>query len=207
MQTTILSSNNNFGFTFLEMVVSVGLVSLLIIGLVSMQNLIASTQEIITTSTQSYNEANIAIQVMSKELRNARTSTAGSYPLVLANDQEIVFYANVDADPEPERVRYYLASNQIKKGVIQPVGTTYPSNNEQVSLVISYIVNNAEPIFYYYNGDWPADTTNNPLGTPSRLTDTKLVRINVISNPDPSRPESEYQLETSAQIRNLKTNL
>ena len=74
-------------------------------------------------------------------------------------------------------------------------------------MLTEYVVNGDVPIFYYYNGDYPADQTNNPLAPDLRLSQTRFVRIVVTVNADPDNPQGTYQLESFAQIRNLKTNL
>lgn len=201
---------NKQAFTLLEVLISIFLMSMLIIGLISLERLLSSSRRILQTNSQAYNEASISLQAMITEIRNARPASNGSYPLALADDNQIIFYANVDDDPEPERVRYYVIGTELNRGIIQPTGTpfTYNPTNEQVNLVIPYVDTSNNPLFTYYNGDWPADTTNNPLPAPTRLTETKMVTVKITINPDPiQHPESAYYLTSSAQIRNLKTNL
>ena len=197
------------GFTLIEVVFTMAILAIFITGLASLDRLFGDSQVVLTLSTQSFNEASIGIEALVRELRTAKYADNGAYPLELANDQEIIFYSNIDADPQIERVRYYLTGNQLNRGITQPTGTPaqYISANEQVNLVINHIQNNTNPIFYYYNGDWPADTTHNPLPAPARLADTKLIRVALTVNPKPSRPQAQFSLESSAQIRNLKTNL
>lgn len=208
-ETRNLKRGVNAGFSMIETVVASFLATIFILVLVSLEGTIRSSQDSLNLNTQSYNEASISVQAITRELRNARPAATGAYPLELADDNEIVFYANIDDDPLPERVRYYVTGDQLNRGVVQPEGTppSYDLNTEGVNLVIPYIANGANPIFTYYNGDWPADVDNNPLPAPTRLTDTKLVEVRVVINPQPERPESAYELVSSAQIRNLKTNL
>lgn len=93
------------------------------------------------------------------------------------------------------------ANNQLKKGVIEPVGNpvTYPSDQEQFSIITSY-VRNDPPIFKYYdeNGD---ELTQ----LPARLENTKLMKTFLVINIDPNRPPNEFQMESYVQLRNLKT--
>lgn len=199
----------NSGFTLMETLVASFMATAFVVVLISLEGTLRSSQDSLNLNTQSYNEASISIQAITRELRNARPAATGAYPLVLADDNEIIFYANIDEDKEPERVRYYVTGDQLNRGIVQPSGSppTYDLGTEGVNLVIPYIANGASPIFTYYNGDYPADTVNNPLPAPTRLTDTKLVEVHVVINPEPERPESAYELVSSAQIRNLKTNL
>ena len=197
------------GFSLLETILSMAIIAIFISGLATLDRLYSDSQSILSLSSQSFNEANIGIDAMIREIRAATHADTGSYPLELAHDQEIIFYSNMDDDPGIERVRYYLTGNELNRGIIDPQGEppTYPLANERVNLVISYIQNQSNPIFYYYNGDWPNDTVNNPLATPASLTDTKLIRVMLTINPKPSRPESQYSIESFAQIRSLKNNL
>lgn len=193
----------------MEVIISIGLTSILLITLIALENFVRSSQTLLTNNSQSYNEASIAVDSVTKELRNAKPAATGSYPLELADDQQIIFYANIDEDIFPERIRYRLQDNQLIRGVIQPLGNppTYPLIEEKISLIIPDVQNNTNPVFTYYNGDWPADTTNNPLPAPARLTDTKYVIVSITINPEVNRAESAYTLTSSAQIRSLKTNL
>lgn len=202
-------NKNSSGFTFLEMIVATAIVGMMITGLLAFERLLSDSQNFILISSQSFTEANVGVEAMVKELRNAKYADNGAYPLELADDQEIIFYANVDDELDAERVRYFLEDNELKKGVIKATGDTpeYLEENEDITLVIAYVQNQSNPIFYYYNGDWPGDTVNNPLPSPTRLVETKLMQVVLTINPRPVRPESQFTIKSFAQIRNLKTNL
>jgi len=201
--------SSKIGFTLMEVILTTAISSIFIVGLVSLNRLFGDSQKILTLSSQSFNEANIGTNAMVREIRNAAFADNGAYPLELADDQQIIFYANLDDDPQIERIRYYLENGQLNRGVIQPTGSlsVYLPANEQINLVIDYVQNQTNPIFYYYNGDWPTDVINNPLPAPTRLVETKLIQIILTINPQPTRPESQYTIQSFAQIRNLKTNL
>ena len=90
----------------------------------------------------------------------------------------------------------------LKKGVIEPTGSpiSYPQDQEKIYTISRYI-RNTLPVFRYFDGE------GNELSSPVRLEDTKLVKIHLIVNVDPNRPPDDFDLESSVQIRNLKTNL
>ena len=71
------------------------------------------------------------------------------------------------------------------------------------STVAEFIQNNSDPIFTYYNHDWPADQENNPLSYPAPLEQVSLVKIFIRSNTDPSNPEKDFTLEPAVKIRSL----
>lgn len=156
------------------------------------------------------NEARKGIEVMVKEIREARNGDDGSYPLVQAGDFQFIFYSDIDKDVAVERVRYFLDGTNFKKGVVEPSGDPpqYVLTSEVVTTLSQYVRNSTStPIFKYYNGDWPEDTINNPLPTLTRLKETKLMHVYLKINVDPNRPPDDFGLESDTQIRNLKTNL
>lgn len=93
------------------------------------------------------------------------------------------------------------AGNELKKGVIKPTDppVQYPSDQENVSILTSYI-RNAPPIFEYFDANG-----SKIMSAPARLADTKLIKIFLVINIDPNRPPNEFEFETSVQLRNLKT--
>jgi len=159
------------------------------------------------------NEARQGVEVMIREIRQARSGDDGSYPLIQAGDWQFIFFSDIDRDNQVEKVRYFLSGTDLKKGVIKSSGDPpqYVSANEVISTLSKYVRNSsltpAAPVFTYYNGSWPSDTAHNPLPTFTRLTDTKLMHVDLIINVDPNRAPNNYELQSDTQIRNLKTNL
>lgn len=201
--------NYGEGFTIIEMLVVVAILSLFALVLLGIQIIISQTQVEVWKNYLGANEANSNITALTRELRNTRTADNGAYALVRAQDQEIIFYSDVDNDGQTERIRYTLSGTTLTKGVIEPLGypVTYPTAQEKVKVVGENIRNGSIPIFYYYNGDWPEDTTNNPLDTPVRLSDTKLMKVYLEINPTANDNRRTFVLESYVQIRTLKQNL
>jgi type II secretory pathway pseudopilin PulG len=197
------------GFTLIELLLGMGIFVFLIATVIAIQSLLAQSEEFSLKTVYTIENSNAALRNVTDELRNARQSDAGSFPIELASDQEIIFYSNTDSDEGIERIRYFLDGSELKKGTIDPVGfpVSYPEENEVVKIITEYITNDEDPVFYYYNQDWPADQVNNPLTTPAPLTEVSLVKISIRINADPSQPESEFTLEPFVQVRSLKTNL
>jgi hypothetical protein len=80
--------------------------------------------------------------------------------------------------------------------------------DETVTTIAGSVVNSAsQPIFSYFNTDYPADQTNNPLATPvSPVADIRLVKADVYVNIDPFRAPNNIRLESFVMLRNLKDN-
>lgn len=136
------------------------------------------------------------------------TAQGGSYELEQADDQEIVFYADIDQDNIAERVHYWLNGSNLMRGVTEPSGdpVVYDTGNETTSLVIESIANGADPIFYYYNQDWPTDTTNNPLNLGERLLSTTLINVTIGIKTTSSQLQDPVVLSQSVSLRRLRAN-
>lgn len=197
------------GFGLLEVTIVVFLLSVIIMAVVGVQRFVGESYRFSFEEMQAVEEARGGIDIMTKEIREAQPSENGVYPIVTANDQEFIFYADVDQDGKAERARYFLAGTQLKKGVIQPTETVpvdYPPDQEELAVIASYIRNASDPIFYYYNGDWPLIEEGNPLSTPARLKETKYMRVFLRINIDPEKIPQDFELSSGTQLRNLKTN-
>jgi len=197
------------GFTLIELLISMVLIGVLGLAFVSLQSLISKNQVLIWNNYIAVDDANISVKQMVKEIRTARNGDNGAYPMEAAHDFELIFFSDIDSDGASERVRYYLDGTQFYKGIVEPVGypVTYPLVNEKLFTITDNVRNGITPVFTYYNGDWPEDTVNNPLPSPVRLSDTKLMRIYLRLNAKLDEPEKDYILESYVQVRMLKENL
>ncbi|MGD8744465.1 MAG: prepilin-type N-terminal cleavage/methylation domain-containing protein [Candidatus Woesebacteria bacterium] len=200
---------NQGGLTLIEVLVAMVVMAALGAGLLSLQYILGQNQLIVFENYLSVDEANANVASFIREVRMARHSENAAYPIEVAQDNQVVFYSDYDFDNETERVRYTLTDNRLEKGIIEPTGnpTSYPSTNEKVKLLSENVRNAENPAFYYYNENWPNDTTNNPLAESERLSDTRTIRIYLRLNPDPDEPNRDYILDSFSQIRMLKENL
>ena len=152
--------------------------------------------------------ASRAVNVAVSDLRKIRQGDDGDYPIESGGDFEFTTYINVDADAATERVRYFLENGSFKRGVTNPNATqpvTYPSGDQSVTTLATSIANeNSEPVFTYYNGDYPGDTVNNPLSTPIAIRSARLVKVRLVINIDPNRAPDDTNIESFAEFRNLK---
>ncbi|MCS7092399.1 MAG: prepilin-type N-terminal cleavage/methylation domain-containing protein [Patescibacteria group bacterium] len=198
----------NKGFTLVEVLIVASITVVLGLAILGLQYIISQNQVEVWRNYLSVDEANSNISTMARELRNAKTAENGAYALERAADSELIFYSDYNYDGRVDRIRYTLSGNSLIKGVIEPTGfpVNYPSQNEKIKVVAENVRNGTTPIFYYYNENWPQDTTNNPLNTPTRLSDTKLMRLYLEINPKENNNRN-YILETYIQIRSLKENL
>ena len=318
--------NKKAGFTLVETVVTIAVFALIMGAVSSLILMLYKTQSYAWEQAVAINEARKGIEIMTKEIREAREGSDGSYMIEKADDKEFIFYSDIDNDAKTERVRYFLGTvnsgaqtkecqtsfkggdcsvdfsnflqgtltsasvkvsvdgdfgmsneyaeiyadtikigdicktgcsdcrgawqgtatynvaskagdnsitfladarsyvdpqcpyamkarfefsftedlsafaHQFKKGVIKATGDppTYPTNQEIVTILTSY-VRNIPPIFEYFDA-----SGNKITDYPSRLVDTKMLKLYLVVNINPSRPPWDFGLESFVQLRNLK---
>jgi len=205
---TPVNKHNQSGLTLIELLVASVLGIILMTGVLGLQYILAKNREVAIDNYYAVDTANVNLTGLVREIRTARQSETGSYPIASAQDNELIFYSDIDFDQRIERVRYSLDGDTLEKGIVEPTGqpVSYDLLDEKVKILSSSVNNLGEPLFTYYNGDWPVDTANNPLSSPPNLSAVKLVKIylNIASSSD---SDNEYVLESFAAIRMLKDNL
>lgn len=140
------------------------------------------------------------------DLRKIRQGDDGSYPIISGTGTDLKVYLDIDNDGKTERVHYFLQNGLLKQGITEPNATqpvTYPAS-ETVTNIVTYVANEtSEPVFFYYNDDYPGDTVNNPLATPIAVQDARLVKVRLIININPNKAPEETNVESIAEFRNL----
>jgi len=195
------------GFTLVELVVGTFIFSIVVAIAAAFFVTFFRNYDFSFDQGRTVSETNRAFRDITEELREVRTSEDGAYALVTADDQEIGFYADIDNDGRVERVRYFLDGEVFNKGVIEPdvPPTVYDEADEQVQVISEFVKNGVDPVFYYYNGDWPGDEVNNPLDPTGRLLETRVVRVEMKINTAEGQQE-DFELGTQVMLRNLKDN-
>lgn len=192
------------GFTLVEVLVATALTMIVMGFVIGLQYVLANARRVTINNYYSVDTTNVALNTITREIRTARLSEMGTYPIESATTDQLVFYSDIDFDNRIERVRYTRSGTTLEKGVVEPTGApvSYPQANESVK-TISDSINQTTPLFTYYNGDWPADTVTNPLSSPPSLSEIKLIKISleVETNNEP------YILESLTTLRMLKDNL
>ncbi len=144
---------------------------------------------------------------LAQYIRRAKQSSNGAYPIVSADDNDLVLYSDYNKDDIVERLHVYLANKKIYLGVRIPSTSfpfSYASGDGETFQLADHIINStADPMFAYYNGDYPQDTVNNPVNTPADVSEIRLVRMFLKINIDENRAPDNIQQETFVEIRNL----
>lgn len=151
--------------------------------------------------------ASRAVNRMVGDIRKVRQADDGGYPIDSGDQFDLKVYMDVDGDGTTDRVHYYLSSGAIYRGITRPNATipvTYPSGDQTTTIFANYISNTAsDPVFYYYNRNYPSDTVNNPLATPVNIEDVRLIKIHLLVNIDPINAPNNVNVESFVELRNL----
>jgi len=208
MKNTTIKQKQD-GVTLVETIVAIGIFVIIVVAWNSIIIQSYRSAEFGQQQQEAIREAQKGIEIMTQELREMSTAENGAYALEKADDNEIIFYSDIDKDIYTERVRYWLDGNNLKKGVVEPSGDPldYNPSNEQTKIITNFVNNSTSSLFTYFNEDYPYDEVNNPLPAPARLIDTKLIHIFLRVNIDPSKAPKDFDVEADVQLRNLKTNL
>ena len=141
-------------------------------------------------------------------MRGATQSAGGAYAIEAAATSSIAFFANIDGDAPVERIRYFMGTTTLYRGLTEPTGTIYNPANERIREVVHYIKNSSTtPIFEYYTKDYDGNSTSTALASPINIPDIRLVRILLPIDPNAARSPVFQTYSTQVSVRNLKDNL
>lgn len=139
-----------------------------------------------------------ALESLTLDVREAIMSERGDYALNTIEDQNFVWFGDIDNDGAVEMIRYFLENTSLKRIVTEPGDSNNYDGSVSTSTIASHINNQAEPIFYYYD-------SNN--ATTSVINNVRLVNIVLKMNVTPEIAPNDYYIETDVHLRNLKDNL
>lgn len=146
---------------------------------------------------------------ISNNLREAKQADNGAFMFDLVDDFEIIFYANIDDDNETERLHYYRDGGSLMLGIANPTGdpAVYAQENDEVRVIGYGVVNNSsQPIFHYYNKQYPIDIENNPMNYPVELSDIGMIKIEIFANVQTDQVPNSMHMQTFVRPRNIEHN-
>lgn len=195
------------GMTLLEMLVAL---SIMTMGMAGFSMLFISSWNSNKFIVEMGNASFLASRGVTEtvaEIRKARQADNGDYPVESGDDFDLKVYLDIDGDGVTERVHYYLLGTSLHQGITEPVAglpITYPNADGTTRIIANSIINTAsDPVFSYYNGDYPSDTVNNPLPTPVDVADVRMIKVHLMVNLDPFHAPEHVNIESFAELRNL----
>ncbi|MEK7598313.1 MAG: prepilin-type N-terminal cleavage/methylation domain-containing protein [Patescibacteria group bacterium] len=195
------------GMTIIEMLVAITIFTLGMGGFTLLFSRVWQGNSYTLEMGQASMTASQGVNKIVKYIREARQSDNGAYPVISADDNDLVFYSDYDRDGKAERLHFYRNGADVIMGIREPSSgfpVTYASGDGETQVISSRVVNAADnPIFAYYDSHYPEDSVNNPITTPATVPNIRLIRITLHININPNRDPDNVQIQSFAEIRNL----
>ena len=178
MDTSRLRDDSGLSLTEL-LVVSV-LVSVILAASYFLFGAATSMNDLAMARAIASDQAQLAVDQMSRDLRQAQENVAEKGVFVTAEANQMKFTADLNHDHKPELVRYYVENDQLKRTVAQPTaGQIMPPFTFQAAatpkVLVEELGTSAGPLFCYHS-----TVVNNTV-----LCGTAKHGFNVVTTADP----------------------
>ncbi len=210
-RTHVGADRSQQGSQLLEMTATLLLLSIVMVVLYQGMYATSNAAEGANQRLQNLDEARTLMAVTSKDMRTAVRLSAGTSPFVLADRNEVTFYANLDTSGAPKKVHIFIDANDqlIEEAWDADVGSIAPNytytGSPSVRFVGRYVDNDsANPIFTYLDQDGNA-LASYPLSSADRLA-VKAVRIELIVKRTTTRPLNPTVLVNQVRLPNMDYN-
>lgn len=211
MKLRLTIHNHQSGFTILEIMITTVMIAIIGGAATLFAGYVMQSYSFSFTENQNINQAQYAMTTLVREMRKARTGENGAWPILDAQDNSFAFFSDVTQDGRTDLVRYFINGSVLYKGVIQPTQapSSYLPENEVLYTITNNVASTSAALFTYYNGNWPADTVNNPLSLDKRLMNTRYIEINLTIDTasGSAKTVQPFLLNSGVEIRSLKDNL
>lgn len=200
---------NERGISLIEVLVGISMFALLLVGITALYLSSVREKDIVFEQLLTQSEGRRAVQNFINDVRRATYSSIGAYPLQTAGTSTIIFYSDIDADTYRERIRYFVATGTLKRGVTRATGSplTYVTSTEVITeMAHSIVTSPTGSIFYYYDQNYTGGATSTPLTQPVNVSTVRLVEIRLTIERDPFKSPVPLYVQTKTEIRNLKSN-
>jgi type II secretory pathway pseudopilin PulG len=175
------------GFTLIE-VLLVAMLMFVVISMLSATYFLAiNTSRGNIESATSRSDAGSAALRISKDLREATK-------LIMAEYDEIKFESNIDTDPDPEVVNYYLEGKDGYFNLYRKI------DYGQEKIIVTHIID--DNLFDYYEDiNTPEDGMPTPV-VDSDLGKIKIIEIHIYIDQSGAPSQRTMKLETAVSLRN-----
>lgn len=195
------------GFSLIEILVVVAIASAIVLVASNLNSNVSVLNSLVSQQLQSKSDITQTLQIVTTDIRSASASANGGYPIESAATSSFVFYSDPDGDGLAERIRYFLASSSIYRGITQPTGTpaVYVTSTETVTNMFDNIIlSSTTPLFSYYDasyaGSQPAMTST------VDVSPIRMVGIAFSADVQPMQSPGPQFFSTLIAIRNLRSN-
>lgn len=190
--------NQKAGFTIIELMVSVAIVTVIVYICMDYLLLAFKAARYSDEQQEAVTIARNSMDIITKEIRGANSSEQGGYPLSFIEDDEIIFFSDIDDDNIYEKIRYFVSGITLTRVINEPGALNDYNTSGTSTSIADYINNISEPIFIYYDDNHnETDIINN----------VRLIQFNLKINVTPAIAPNDVYVKSEVNLRNLKDNL
>lgn len=196
--------NMNRAFSLLETIVVIAVSTMVMGALSGIIVYFYKTNAYALEQSTAVAHARRGVEDAMHSLRSASYGSDGSYPVEVADENTIVFYANVDSNVDIERVSYLFHDSIFEKLVVSPAGSppSYGGAPVESTTVAEDVVNDVStPVFRYFDKDGLELAQPVDVSLVASVTTTLVVDVNT------ARAPISFTLQSAATLRNLKSQL
>jgi prepilin-type N-terminal cleavage/methylation domain-containing protein len=202
------NSTHNKGYTLMEMLVVVALVSFIGVVISKFQKDVFSFNRYFTNSLSVGDSAQKLLRPMTAEIRSTSQSSSGAYPIDSIGDYYFSFYSDIDSDGLKEWVKYSISGTTLNKEVIKPTGNPliYNTANKVTTVFMTGVRNQTEsiPMFTYYDDTYTGGSGGVISPSTGSLSAVRLIGVKIRIDPDTNQSPTVTEISTLVAIRNLK---
>ena len=193
------------GFTLIEVVIVIAIFATIFTVIASFGQNTSLLSNLINKSLQAEQDLKQTFQILVTEIRSAGPSSLGAYPIESAATGSIAFFSDIDEDGIFERVRYFVGTSTLQKGVIKPTGNplVYATSSEVLKTMVNYLLI-ATSTFEYYDSNYTGSEA--PLSTPIDVTKIRIVKVTVTADVNPGTAPKPVTFTNTIDVRNLRSN-
>lgn len=114
------------GFTLIEVLLSALILPIVLSASYLVFITLSGNYSSISAQSEATSEAQRAMDIMVREMRQAREITDGGGAFWKAESGRCSFYADLDRDGTPERITYYVDGTDLYRATAEPVNPVYP---------------------------------------------------------------------------------
>ncbi len=196
-----LHSTAKLGMSLVEVIVWIGVITLLM-GVMTISIIrVYKSNSYIFERALAVISVRKGLESTTGLVREATYSESGGYPIVALGANSFTFYSDYDNDGTVEQVRVFVENEELKRGIVEPSGSPAEYVDAESISTIVYNVRNialSKDLFTYY------DNIGIEVTDMSEILEPVFIKIDLVANTGKNPIVSDYELQGSAFMRNLK---
>lgn len=188
------------GMTLIEAIIFTTLLAFIIAGIVAALRYSYQGQRFALEQADATRSARTGVERVVRNLREASYADDGAYPIETLATSSATFFSDYDNDGKIERVHYFLNGTNLQRGTLESAGDPPTYSGSEVVTTVSDNVRNettGAPLFTYY------DINGVEMTNLSEVDELAFVLVRLIVNVHPERAPVDYELRSSAALRNV----